>query len=155
MPSSRSYPDHPYVGVSALICHNDHLILIERGNAPLDGCWSLPGGAVETGEHLEAAIQREIQEEVGLSFTPEHLAELVEILRHDDHDKCQRHFVIAVFHSDISEKSNALPALTAGDDAQQARWVRLEDLDRYVLTDGTFDVIHRILSGTSLPLSRA
>ncbi|MDE3198545.1 MAG: NUDIX domain-containing protein, partial [Acidobacteriota bacterium] len=42
-------------GVGALIVENGRILLVERGQDPLKGYWSLPGGAVETGERLEEA----------------------------------------------------------------------------------------------------
>jgi ADP-ribose pyrophosphatase YjhB (NUDIX family) len=42
------------------------LLLIRRGHEPSRGLWSLPGGRVEPGEALEAAVVREVREETGL-----------------------------------------------------------------------------------------
>ncbi|SNY92425.1 ADP-ribose pyrophosphatase YjhB, NUDIX family [Cohaesibacter sp. ES.047] len=147
MATSRSYPDHPFLGVSALIRSGDHVLLIERGNPPLAGEWSLPGGTVETGESLEEAIQREILEETGLDFTPKGVGELVEVILHDEEARCSRHFVIAVFVGHPSALDLPLPILSAGDDARQALWVPLDQVKTYPLTDGTIDVINRLVNG--------
>jgi ADP-ribose pyrophosphatase YjhB (NUDIX family) len=42
------------------------LLLIRRGHEPSRGLWSLPGGRVEPGESLQAAVVREVREETGL-----------------------------------------------------------------------------------------
>ena len=42
------------------------MLLVKRGQPPLKGEWSLPGGAVEVGETLAAAIQREVFEETAI-----------------------------------------------------------------------------------------
>src|SRR3954466_3272986 len=42
------------------------LLLIRRGHEPSRGLWSLPGGRVEPGESLAAAVVREVREETGL-----------------------------------------------------------------------------------------
>ena len=50
----RKYPDRPYVGVGAVIVQDGQVLLVKRKYEPLAGQWSLPGGAVEVGETLEA-----------------------------------------------------------------------------------------------------
>jgi len=52
MSDLRRYPDRPMVGVGAIIVEGDRVLLVERGQQPQKGCWSLPGGLVEIGEHL-------------------------------------------------------------------------------------------------------
>jgi NAD+ diphosphatase len=44
------------------------VLLVERGREPLKGSWSLPGGAVETGEYLKDAVRREVLEETGIEI---------------------------------------------------------------------------------------
>ena len=55
----------PCVGA---IVHDDdgRLLLVRRGHEPSRGLWSLPGGRVEPGESLTAAVEREVHEETGL-----------------------------------------------------------------------------------------
>jgi mutator protein MutT len=62
----RKYPDRPYVGVGAVIVREGNVLLVKRKYEPLAGQWSLPGGAVEIGETLEACLVREMREETGL-----------------------------------------------------------------------------------------
>lgn len=57
------HPQH-IVAVSGLISHADGRILLIRG--PRRG-WEFPGGQVEEGENLIEALQREIQEETGVT----------------------------------------------------------------------------------------
>ena len=62
----RAYPARPIVGVGGIVLVDDRVVLVKRGHAPLAGEWSLPGGALELGETLEAGVAREILEETGL-----------------------------------------------------------------------------------------
>lgn len=57
--------DYIGVGVGAVILRDNKILLLLRNKAPEAGCWTIPGGKVEFGETVEAAILREVQEEVG------------------------------------------------------------------------------------------
>lgn len=57
------HPKH-IVAVSGLISHTDDKVLLIR--SPRRG-WEFPGGQVEEGENLIEALQREIQEEAGVT----------------------------------------------------------------------------------------
>jgi ADP-ribose pyrophosphatase YjhB (NUDIX family) len=67
---SYDYP-HPAVTVDSVILtirNNQHkLLLIRRANNPYKGEWALPGGFVDENESLEAAAQRELKEETGMT----------------------------------------------------------------------------------------
>jgi 8-oxo-dGTP diphosphatase len=64
----REYPESPLVGVGAVIVQNHGVLLILRGQPPLLGEWSLPGGVLECGETLREAVVREAREETGLAI---------------------------------------------------------------------------------------
>jgi ADP-ribose pyrophosphatase YjhB (NUDIX family) len=55
--------------VSAIVRRDDRLLLVEQ-QGPEDSApsWMLPGGRVEDGETLEAALGRELAEETGLAL---------------------------------------------------------------------------------------
>jgi 8-oxo-dGTP diphosphatase len=54
------------LGCGAAIVAKDRLLLVKRRKNPEADCWGLPGGKVELGERIEAAVRREIQEELGV-----------------------------------------------------------------------------------------
>ena len=56
--------DIPCVG--AVCIEHNSLLLIQRGQPPAQGMWSLPGGRVEPGESAIDAVVREVREETGL-----------------------------------------------------------------------------------------
>ncbi len=60
--SSQGYP---LATVGALVQHTDGRVLIVQ-TTKWRGSWGVPGGKVEWGESLEAALKREMMEEVGL-----------------------------------------------------------------------------------------
>jgi ADP-ribose pyrophosphatase YjhB (NUDIX family) len=63
--STAGLPVVPCVGA---VVHDatGRLLLIQRGQEPSLGLWSLPGGRVEAGESLDQAVEREVHEETGL-----------------------------------------------------------------------------------------
>ncbi len=61
-------PSHPQLAVSAAIFRDDRILLVRRARSPAKGVYSLPGGRVEFGETLHAALHREIREETALEI---------------------------------------------------------------------------------------
>lgn len=57
--------------VEALIQYSNSqdILLVKRANDPFKGCWGLPGGFVEFGEHPINAIAREVKEETNIDAT--------------------------------------------------------------------------------------
>ena len=74
----REFPATPLVGVGAVVVHDGRVLLVRRGNEPLKGHWTLPGGMLEVGEALTVGTIREVREETGLSVEPIELIELID-----------------------------------------------------------------------------
>lgn len=62
----REFPHNPIVAVGGIVLKNKEILLVKRQNPPDKEMWSIPGGAVELGETLSEAVQREIREECGI-----------------------------------------------------------------------------------------
>ena len=81
MPQHASLqPQHPQLGVSAAIFRDQKILLVRRARAPAKGSYSLPGGRVEFGESLHAALHREVDEETALKIEIAGLAGWREVL---------------------------------------------------------------------------
>lgn len=106
--------------------HDGRLLLVRRGTDPGKGLWSLPGGRVESGESIVAAVIRELEEEAGLEAVCGPLVGWVERMGTDYHFVILD-FVVTVFGS---------RAPTAGGDATQAKWCPVEELSSLDLVPG-------------------
>jgi 8-oxo-dGTP diphosphatase len=136
----RMYPDRPYVGVGAVIVHEGRAVLVKRRYEPLAGKWSIPGGAVEVGETLEACVVREMLEETGFIVEVGPVIEVLDRITHDDSSRVLYHFVLVDYLCwPIGGE------LRAGTDVAEAVLVDASDLDQYELTDKARAVIERAL----------
>jgi ADP-ribose pyrophosphatase YjhB (NUDIX family) len=66
--ASSLQPSHPQLAVSAAIFRDNKILLVRRAKSPARGIYSLPGGRVEFGETVHAALHREIEEETALKI---------------------------------------------------------------------------------------
>ncbi len=140
--NSRQYPKHPLLGVGALIFDADKVLLVERGNPPLQGFWSLPGGLVDANERLEDAVAREVLEETGLAVTATRLATVFERIMPDANGECEYHYVLVDFYCSVNGGE-----LKAGDDSKSACWFGMDQLHDLPLTEGTLEVIELCRGG--------
>ena len=121
-----------------MIVRGSRVLLIERGREPLKGYWSIPGGAVETGETLDAALRREVLEETGLKVEPLELVEVFERITRDGRGRAEYHYVLLDYLC-LARGGK----LCAADDCSKAKWVDRKSLKRYRLTEGTLAVIEK------------
>jgi mutator protein MutT len=137
----RAYPDRPIVAVGAVILDAGRVLLVRRGQEPLKGEWSLPGGAVEVGETLEAALVREVCEETSLDVVVGPVLEVLDSIRHDADGRAQYHYVIVDYACRV--RAGTPTAAVRGTDADDVQWVPVEELDRYRVTTTAIAVIRK------------
>ena len=82
-------PDRPIVGAGVVIVDGDRVLLVKRAHEPLKGEWSLPGGAVEVGDAVEAALVREVREETCLDVTVGPVVEVLDRIGRDADDRVE------------------------------------------------------------------
>jgi len=131
--ASPVQPSHPQLAVSAAIFRGDQILLVRRARAPAKGFYSLPGGRVEFGETLQAALHREVDEETGLKIEIIGLAGWREVL---SGSSGSGHYLIMSF---AARWSSGEPVLN--DELDDFRWLEPNALSDLQVTGGLQEVI--------------
>jgi ADP-ribose pyrophosphatase YjhB (NUDIX family) len=120
------------VGVGAVIVQDGKLVLIKRGVEPDKGKWSIPGGGVELGETVGDATVREAKEECGLDIelVEDRPLDALDKMVPDEKGRLKYHYVLLQF---LARPKGGTMKPTS--DATEARWVPLEEVERYNLTN--------------------
>jgi 8-oxo-dGTP diphosphatase len=134
----RTYPERPIVAVGGVVIHESRVLLIRRGNPPLEGRWSIPGGLLEVGETIAQGIERELREETGVKVRVVDLIEIYEKVMRDEENEPQYHFVILDYGCEFVEG-----IARAGGDATEVLWASEQQLDSLALTGAASRVIRK------------
>jgi 8-oxo-dGTP diphosphatase len=130
--SEAAPPSHPQLAVSAAIFRDGKILLVRRARAPARGLYSLPGGRVEFGESLHAALHREVAEETALKIEIVGLAGWREVLPGTGGG----HYLIMSF---AARWSSGEPVLN--EELDDFRWLAPDALGDLNLTAGLPEVI--------------
>jgi 8-oxo-dGTP diphosphatase len=137
----RVYPERPIVGVGAIVLDRGRVLLVKRAHEPLQGEWSVPGGAVDIGETLEEAIRREVREETCLDIEVGPIVDVLDRIRYDPEGRVKFHFVLVDF---VCRPVGG--TLQCASDAEEATWAERADLGRYGVADATISVIDKAIA---------
>lgn len=121
---------YPLVTVGALLVGPSGRVLLIRTHKWRDR-WGVPGGKVDLGETLLAAVRREVREETGLATTDVVWAPVQEAV---DHPQFHRpaHFVLLNFVARATDER-----VTLNDEAQAFAWVGVDEALTMDLNDPT------------------
>ncbi len=93
------------------------------------GAWTLPGGALETGETMLEGVAREVLEETGLRVRPLELLALLDRIVRDESGVVEFHYVLMDWLCEVAPAVGAEPAeARAGGDALDVAWVTAEEI---------------------------
>lgn len=116
---AMSKGEAPISAVGIVCVREGEVLLIRRGNAPMRGRWAIPGGRVEPGETPAEAALRELREETGVT------AALLGVIE----DFATGPYLITEFAARwIAGEPRS------GDDALEARFVALDQMNAFDLT---------------------
>jgi ADP-ribose pyrophosphatase len=138
----REYPERPLVGVGAVVLRNDAVLLVQRGSPPGVGRWAIPGGLVNLGETTREATEREVMEECGIKIKAGKVAGVFDAVRLDDEGRVRYHYVL-IDH--VADYLSGEPV--AQDDAADARWVPLDELDSLAILEITKELVRKVAAG--------
>ncbi len=136
MADERTYPQRPYLAVSAAIIRDGKVLVVRRARKPALNLYTLPGGVVEAGETLADAVVREVREETALEIEPVGLAGHREVIVRDAEGRVERHFVIMSF---AARWRAGEPVLN--EELDDARWIDPSELAGYRTTDGLAEIV--------------
>jgi ADP-ribose pyrophosphatase YjhB (NUDIX family) len=159
----REFPEWPLVGVGGVVIDQDRALLVRRAREPALGEWTIPGGLLEVGETLTAAVEREILEETGLTVRVVELIEALERIFSDSGEirpdltieplpsasqevsrtlgtrpRPRYHYVILDY---LCERVSGEPSIHT--EISDVAFVREEELGNYALTPAATRVLHK------------
>lgn len=136
-----------FVTVDAVVVQSGHVLMIQRGKNPGQGLWALPGGFLDQKDRslFDAAV-RELKEETRIK------------LQEDTIKRCYRSSGVydapgrdlrgrTITHAFLFKlnDANSLPQIRAADDAANARWVKLSELDPEEIYSDHLHIIESML----------
>ncbi|MEM0481399.1 MAG: NUDIX hydrolase [Nitrososphaerota archaeon] len=123
---------------SALVEKEGKVLLVRRGRMPARGKWALPGGAVRWGEPIRDAAVREVLEETSVLIEVGQILDVVDVFYREGGELLY-HYVVVCFAGRYLGGD-----LKPGTDAEDARWVPINELRNYDITPTAWKVIARV-----------
>ena len=121
--------------VAAIIRKDNQVFATQRGYGAYKDWWEFPGGKIESGETPEAALIREIEEELGV------VIDVDEFLTTVEYDYPEFHLSMDCFWCSIKEGKLTLL------EHEAARWLPLDDLRQVRWLPADVLVIEKIERG--------
>lgn len=134
----------------AVVVEGGHVLLVKRKHSPGKGLWALPGGFVNSETSYEAA-KRELYEETSIKVPEKVIDGSLKYEKHFDHTDRSlrgRTFTMAYLFELEGSPNGKLPKVRGADDADEAKWVTLADVDNMsdVMFEDHFSIVQMMKS---------
>jgi len=123
--------------VACILDERQRILLTRRCIEPFCGQWVMPGGKIDHGESLLAALHREVHEEVGIEV---HVEGLIDVFEHIGVGEAEDHFVILYYRASPA----SLELAPNHEECSEARWFPREDLAALSLPAGTRHILSKL-----------
>lgn len=126
--------------VACIINAEEQVLLARRKVQPFAGQWVMPGGKIDHGESILAALHREVREEVGIEI---HVDGLIDVFEHIGVGRGDEHYVILYYRT----HPQSLELLPDGCECSEARWVAQSELGEFDLPPGVQHILAQVFPG--------
>lgn len=120
-----------FLTTDAVMLHGDEVLMVRRGLAPGKGLWALPGGFKNWKETFFDSCIRELIEETKIAL-PEKVIRGSKVDEHmfDHPNRSSRGTTVTMTYLFVLDPEQKRPRVKGGDDAVDAWWFPLSELDR-------------------------
>ncbi len=124
-----------------MVIKDRKILLVKRNKAPQKGKWAIPGGSVKLGETLQAAAEREIEEETGLMIRANGPIHVFDLIERNTEGEIAFHYVIVDLQADYVGGE-----IRAADDVSAAGWFSLDEVEDLDVSRSTVQLLRNIYS---------
>ncbi len=129
--------EYPLATVGALVRCQDKYLIVET--TKWRGAWGVPGGKIDYGETMQAALKREFLEEVGLKLSNVRFALVQEAVNSSEFHK-PSHFILLNFFAQTDSFT-----LEYNEEIVRHAWVTLAEALEYPLNSYTVALVQQAL----------
>jgi 8-oxo-dGTP diphosphatase len=123
--------------VAVIIDEQERVLLTKRSIPPFKNMWVMPGGKIDLGEPILTALQREVDEEVGLEVE---VGSLIDVFEHVTPGEENCHYIILFYRC----RPVHFELVHNQDEVFEAVWVPRHELSNYHMPEGTRYILGKV-----------